>query len=144
MLMFTRNQPIPPVGEVPMPDGPAKAPSNATLQRRQLLPIREALQGKRPYRESWKFQLSVSSADRMEVEIAYVPGHGIVDLDRADRYFRALSQAGGREEAQLSQLFDDLVAELAPRWLKLEARYDTLGFSRTLTFTEERPDFKGM
>ncbi len=65
--------------------------------------------------------------DFATITITYVPDQKLVELKSLKQYFWSYRNEGAYHEAVTNQVLDDLVAALAPRRMRVEARFNVRG-----------------
>ncbi len=61
------------------------------------------------------------------ITLEYVPDASCVELKSLKQYFWAFRDEGHFHEKVSNMIADDLVAAVAPRWLRLEAKFNVRG-----------------
>jgi 7-cyano-7-deazaguanine reductase len=76
--------------------------------------------------------------------IDYAPGPSIVELKSLKLYINTFRNEGISHEAATNRILDDLVAALAPRWIRVVGEFNVRGNIKTTIFTERAaPDYGG-
>ena len=76
--------------------------------------------------------------------IDYVPGPSIVELKSLKLYINTFRNEGISHEAATNRILDDLVAALAPRWIRVVGEFNVRGNIKTTIFAERAaPDYTG-
>lgn len=81
--------------------------------------------------------------DFAHLTLEYVPAERCVELKSLKLYLWSFRDAGAFHEAVTNRIADDLVAALAPRFLRLRAAFNVRGGIRTEVVAEHRrPDWQ--
>lgn len=81
--------------------------------------------------------------DFATLHLAYVPDQQCVELKSLKLYLWSYRDQGGFHEAMTNRMADDLVALLAPRYLRLTAEFNVRGGIYTTVVVEHRaPDWQ--
>ncbi len=82
--------------------------------------------------------------DFATIVIDYVPDEYVVEFKSLKLYINAYRDRQIGHEAAANTVLDDLVALLAPRWIRVVADYTVRGNIKTVIFAEhEQPDYTG-
>ncbi len=76
--------------------------------------------------------------DFARLELQYVPAERCVELKSLKLYLWSYRDEGAFHEAVTNRIADDLVAALAPRYLRLRARFNVRGGIATEVIAEHR------
>jgi len=76
--------------------------------------------------------------DFATLKLEYIPDNSCIELKSLKLYVWSYRDVGAFHEAVTNQIADDLVAKIAPRFLKLSARFNVRGGIHT-TVVVERP-----
>ena len=76
--------------------------------------------------------------DFANLELEYVPGRKCVELKSLKLYIWAFRNVGAYHEAVSNKILDDLVRVLAPRFMRLTARFHVRGGIHTSVIVEHR------
>ncbi|MSR45735.1 MAG: NADPH-dependent 7-cyano-7-deazaguanine reductase QueF [Planctomycetes bacterium] len=72
--------------------------------------------------------------DFATIKIRYVPDQTCVELKSLKLYLWSFREQGAFHEAVTQQLLDDLVAALAPKWMRIEGDWNVRGGIHTRVF----------
>jgi 7-cyano-7-deazaguanine reductase len=72
--------------------------------------------------------------DFATIRIRYVPGEKCIELKSLKLYFWSFRDEGAFHEAVTHRILDDLVAALAPVWLRVEGDFHVRGGLKTRVF----------
>ena len=78
--------------------------------------------------------------DFASIEIAYVPDRLCLELKALKLYFWAYRDEGAFHEAVTNQILSDLVAAIAPRFMRISAEFNVRGGVYTRVVVEHRAD----
>jgi len=78
--------------------------------------------------------------DFATLKLEYVPDKACIELKSLKLYVWSYRDVGAFHEAVANQIVDDLVAALAPRFLRLSARFNVRGGIYTTIVVEHRPE----
>jgi 7-cyano-7-deazaguanine reductase len=82
--------------------------------------------------------------DFATVIIDYVPDQSVVELKSLKLYINKYRNRQISHEAVTNKILDDLVALLAPRWMRVVADFTVRGNIKTIIFAEHSsPDYQG-
>ena len=82
--------------------------------------------------------------DFATLKLEYIPNISCIELKSLKLYVWSYRDVGAFHEAVTNQIVDDLVATIAPRFLKLSAKFNVRGGIYTTVVVERRnPDWKG-
>ena len=82
--------------------------------------------------------------DFATIIIDYVPDQSVVELKSLKLYINKYRNRQISHEAATNKILDDLVALLAPRWMRVVADFTVRGNIKTIIFAEHRsPDYQG-
>jgi 7-cyano-7-deazaguanine reductase len=89
--------------------------------------------------------------------VDYVPGPSVVELKSLKLYINRFRNRGVSHEAVTNEILDDLVAVIAPRWMRVVGEFNVRGNIKTTIFAEhaaaeyggprpayQRPTFTGI
>ena len=77
--------------------------------------------------------------DFAEIRIRYVPAKLCVELKSLKLYLWSYRDAGAYHEAVTNRILGDVVREIRPRWMEIEARFNVRGgIATTVTATHGR------
>lgn len=65
--------------------------------------------------------------DFATITVTYVPDRTLVELKSLKQYYWSYRDVGAYHEAVTNQILDDLVAALAPRRMRVEAKFNVRG-----------------
>lgn len=72
--------------------------------------------------------------DFATIKLRYVPAERCVELKSLKLYFWSFRDEGAFHEAVVQKILDDLVAALAPRWMRIEGDFFVRGGLHTRVF----------
>lgn len=78
--------------------------------------------------------------DFATIVIDYVPDGYIVELKSLKLYINRYRDQGISHETATNKILDDLVAVLAPRWMRVVGEFNVRGNIKTTIFTEHTKD----
>ncbi len=78
--------------------------------------------------------------DFATIEIAYVPDRLCLELKALKLYFWSYRDRGAFHEAVTNQILEDLVAAVAPRFMRINAEFNVRGGVYTRVVVEHRAD----
>ena len=78
--------------------------------------------------------------DFATLKLEYIPDKACIELKSLKLYVWSYRDFGAFHEAVANQIVDDLVAALAPRFLRLSARFNVRGGIYTTIVVEHRPE----
>jgi 7-cyano-7-deazaguanine reductase len=82
--------------------------------------------------------------DFATIIIDYVPDQSVVELKSLKLYINKYRNQQISHEASTNKILDDLVALLAPRWMRVVADFTVRGNIKTIIFAEHSsPDYQG-
>jgi 7-cyano-7-deazaguanine reductase len=82
--------------------------------------------------------------DFATIIIDYVPDQSVVELKSLKLYINKYRNRQISHEASTNKILDDLVALLAPRWMRVVADFTVRGNIKTIIFAEHSsPDYQG-
>jgi 7-cyano-7-deazaguanine reductase len=82
--------------------------------------------------------------DFATIIIDYVPDQSVVELKSLKLYINKYRNRQISHEAATNKILDDLVALLAPRWMRVVADFTVRGNIKTIIFAEHSaPDYQG-
>lgn len=82
--------------------------------------------------------------DFATIIIDYVPDQSVVELKSLKLYINKYRNRQISHEAVTNKILDDLVALLAPRWMRVVANFTVRGNIKTIIFAEHSsPDYQG-
>lgn len=82
--------------------------------------------------------------DFATIVIDYVPDQSVVELKSLKLYINKYRNRQISHEAATNKILDDLVALLAPRWMRVVADFTVRGNIKTIIFAEHSsPDYQG-
>lgn len=82
--------------------------------------------------------------DFATITLDYVPNQFVVELKSLKLYINKYRDRQISHEAAANTILDDLVALLAPRWLRVVADFTVRGNIKTIVFAEHAaPDYQG-
>lgn len=82
--------------------------------------------------------------DFATITLDYVPNQFVVELKSLKLYINKYRDRQISHEAVTNTILDDLVALLAPRWLRVVADFTVRGNIKTIVFAEHTaPDYQG-
>lgn len=82
--------------------------------------------------------------DFATIVVDYVPEASIVELKSLKLYINSYRNRGVSHEAVTNTILDDLVAALAPRWMRVVAEFNARGAIKTAIFAETAaPGYEG-
>jgi 7-cyano-7-deazaguanine reductase len=82
--------------------------------------------------------------DFATIIIDYVPDQSVVELKSLKLYINKYRNRQISHEATTNKILDDLVALLAPRWMRVVADFTVRGNIKTIIFAEHStPDYQG-
>lgn len=78
--------------------------------------------------------------DFASIEIEYVPDQSCLELKALKLYFWSYRDQGAFHEAVTNRILDDLVAAVAPRFMRINAEFNVRGGVYTRVVVEHRAD----
>jgi 7-cyano-7-deazaguanine reductase len=82
--------------------------------------------------------------DFATITIDYVPGQHVVELKSLKLYINTYRNRQISHEAAANTVFNDLIALLSPRWMRVVADFTVRGNIKTIVFAEDAtPHYQG-